>query len=112
LYQALIGMGAQFTADAIEASSVSEAGGVVSISTPKEFALPMRGNDVQKALDRIFDRPPRLKVTFTDDAPAAAPIAKPTDEITARTLEHPAVKRFQEAFPESHVRTVRDLRDT
>lgn len=112
LYQALIGMGAQFTADAVEASSVTEAGGVVSISTPREFALPMRGNDVQKALDRIFDKPPRLKVTFTDDAPAAAPIAKPTDEITARTLEHPAVKRFQEAFPESHVRTVRDLRDT
>jgi DNA polymerase III subunit gamma/tau len=112
LYRALFDMGAQFTADAIEASAVSEEGGTVTIATPKEFALPMRGNDVQKALQRIFDKPPRVKVTFTDDAPAAAPIAKPSDEVTERTLEHPAVKRFQEVFPDSHVRTVRDLRDT
>jgi hypothetical protein len=112
LYGTLIDMGAQFTADAIEASEVNEEGGVIAISTPKEFALPMRGNDVQKALQRLFDKPPRVKVTFTEDAPAAAPIAKPQDEAAERTLEHPAVKRFQEVFPASHVRTVRDLRDT
>jgi DNA polymerase III subunit gamma/tau len=112
LYGTLMDMGAQFTADAIEASEVNEEGGVIAISTPKEFALPMRGNDVQKALQRLFDKPPRLKVAFTDDAPATAPMAKPQDEAAERTLEHPAVKRFQEVFPASHVRTVRDLRDT
>jgi DNA polymerase-3 subunit gamma/tau len=112
LYGTLMDMGTQFTADAIEASEVTEEGGVIAISTPKEFALPMRGNDVQKALQRLFDKPPRVKVTFTDDAPAAAPMAKPQDEAAERTLEHPAVKRFQEVFPASHVRTVRDLRDT
>ncbi|MEN6604811.1 MAG: DNA polymerase III subunit gamma/tau [Bryobacteraceae bacterium] len=112
LYQALIGMGAQFTADAIEVSEVSEQGNLIAITTPREFALPMRGNDVQKALERLFERPPHVKVTLTDEAPATASMAKPTDESTQRTLEHPAVKRFQEVFPGSHVRTVRDLRDT
>ncbi|MCE5310352.1 MAG: DNA polymerase III subunit gamma/tau [Acidobacteriales bacterium] len=112
LYQALIGMGAQFTADAIEVSEVSEQGNLIAITTPREFALPMRGNDVQKALERLFERPPHVKVTLTDEAPATASMAKPTDETTQRTLEHPAVKRFQEVFPGSHVRTVRDLRDT
>jgi len=112
LYQTLIGMGAQFTADAIEASAVVEEGNVISITTPREFALPMRGNDVQKALQKLFDSSPRVKVTLTDDAPTAAPMEKLKDENTERTLENPAVKRFQEVFPGSHVRTVRDLRDT
>jgi len=112
LYQALTGMGAQFTADAIAASQVSEQGNVIAITTPREFALPMRGNDVQKALERLFERPPHVKVTLTDEAPAAASMAEPTNETAQRALEHPAVKRFQEVFPGSHVRTVRDLRDT
>jgi hypothetical protein len=72
----------------------------------------MRGNDVQQALQRLFDKPPRVKVAFIDDAPAARPVAALKNEATERTLEHPAVKRFQEVFPGSHVRTVRDLRDT
>jgi len=105
-------MGAQFTADAIAASQVSEQGNVIAITTPREFALPMRGNDVQKALERLFERPPHVRVTLTDEDPAAASMAEPTNETAQRALEHPAVKRFQEVFPGSHVRTVRDLRDT
>jgi len=42
---------------------------------------------------------------------AAAVPPKLDDEVSARALEHPEVKRFQELFPDSHVRTVRNLRD-
>jgi hypothetical protein len=33
------------------------------------------------------------------------------DEAAGRALEHPAVKRFQELFPQSQVREIRNLRE-
>jgi hypothetical protein len=44
-------------------------------------------------------------------AAPARPSAPDTDEVAARALEHPEVKRFQELFPDSQVRTVRNLKD-
>jgi hypothetical protein len=47
-------------------------------------------------------------------APAAKKVAEPpkVDEAAERALAHPEVKRIQELFPESHVRAVRNLKET
>jgi hypothetical protein len=41
-----------------------------------------------------------------------APIAKPQqDDVSARALTHPEVRRFQEMFPDAQVRVVRNLKE-
>jgi len=44
-------------------------------------------------------------------APAAAPSAQDDEETLARALAHPDVQRFQEMFPGSLVRAVRNLKE-
>jgi hypothetical protein len=41
-----------------------------------------------------------------------APEPAKTDEASERALAHPEVKRFQELFPESQVRAVRNLKES
>ena len=49
LYDALSDLGCNFTADAVEASEVSEAGGELVFVTPVEFKLAMSDSDLKKA---------------------------------------------------------------
>jgi len=51
-----------------------------------------------------------LKIGETELRESAAPAVQ-VDEVATRALEHPEVKRFQELFPDSQVRTVRNLKD-
>jgi hypothetical protein len=49
-------------------------------------------------------------------APPTSAAAPPSNqqieqELADRALSNPEVRRFQEAFPESQVRTIRNLRD-
>ena len=58
-----------------------------------------------------------VKITLKvgETVAATAPAAKPTqakDEAAERALAHPEVKRFQELFPESQVRAVRNLKES
>jgi hypothetical protein len=51
-------------------------------------------------------------VKVADGAANPAPATPPAqDEIAARALAHPEVQKFQELFPGSQVRKVRDLRE-
>ena len=61
----------------------------------------------------VIGRPIKVtvKVGETTREPEPAKIAPQTDEVASRALEHPEVKRFQELFPDSQVRTVRNLKD-
>ncbi len=118
IHAALIEMGQQYTADAVENSSVEETNGEVVFVTPKAYGLSMKGADLGKAVSQVLGRPAKIKLTVGDPAPSAnrvAKAAKPAgaaeSEAEARALADTEVQRFQELFPGSQVRQVRDLSD-
>ncbi|MBY0504245.1 MAG: DNA polymerase III subunit gamma/tau [Bryobacteraceae bacterium] len=115
LHAALVEMGSQYTADAVENSSVEEVNGEFVFVTPKTFTLSMKGPDLPKALAQVLGRPARLKLTVGEPAVSATVVkkAKPAggEQAESRALANTEVQRFQELFPGSQVRQVRDLSD-
>ena len=105
-----------FTADALEHSEVTEADGEVRFVTPEEFRLGMNEKDIQKAVQQVAGRPMRISIKFgdtgaTSQTAPARPIEKKLDDVAERALGHPEVRRFQEIFPDSQVRAVRNLKE-
>jgi DNA polymerase-3 subunit gamma/tau len=114
LHAALVESGHQYTADAVEHSSIEEAGGEVIITTPKAYTLSIKGPEVGQTLTRLLGRPAKIKLATGDPAPTNTGIVKTpknADEAQLRALDNIEVKRFQELFPGSEVRQVRDLSD-
>ncbi|MEK7751058.1 MAG: DNA polymerase III subunit gamma/tau [Acidobacteriota bacterium] len=118
IHTALAELGLTFTADAVEHSEVTESGGALTFVTPKDYMLAMSPADLQRAVEKAAGRAMRVKITAVDAAPASRPIAAPAPrpaagegEDAARALDHPEVKRFQETFPASQVRAVRNLKE-
>jgi len=112
LHAALLDLGMQFTADAVEHSTVTEARGELQFVTPEEFSLAMNEKDILKAVQKIAGRPMRIKIKLgTPDVAAAPAISKPPDDASERALSHPEVRRFQEIFPDAQVRVVRNLKE-
>jgi DNA polymerase III subunit gamma/tau len=111
LHSALIEAGMQFTADAVEHSEVTEANGELRFVTPEEFGLAMNEKDILKVVQKIASRPMRIQIDLGKPETAAAPLAKPKDDVSERALSHPEVKRFQETFPDAQVRVVRNLKE-
>ncbi len=116
LHAALIEMGSQYTADAIEHSSIEEVGNDIVFVTPKAYGLSMKGPELPKAVAQVLGRPAKLKLTIGDPAPSANSIKKvrpagAENEAESRALANSEVQRFQELFPGSQVRQVRDLSD-
>ncbi len=114
LHAALMEAKQAHIADAVEHSDLTESGAELIITTPKMYVMYLKQADFETAVKRVTGRP--LKITIktgeTSQAPVAAPAAVPReDEVSARALSNPEVRRFQGAFPESQVRTVRNLRD-
>lgn len=113
LVAALEAMNARFSLDAVRQAEVREVGGQVELVAPQSFALGLRSGDVEKALQQVLGRPARPKITLTEVA-ATAPAPKPStnpSEFEARVLESPEVQKFREAFPDSKVRGVRNLKE-
>jgi DNA polymerase-3 subunit gamma/tau len=104
-------------ADALEHSDVQESANEVVFTTPKMYQMYLKSPDLDATVKRLLGRPVRItiKVGEVQAQPEAAP-AKPASalggEAAARALAHPEVQRFQEMFPDSQVRAVRDLRET
>jgi hypothetical protein len=111
LHTALLEMGMQFTADAVEHSQVTESNGELQFVTPEEFSLAMNEKDILKVVQKIAGRPMRIKIALGKPDAVAAPLAKPKDDVSERALAHPEVKRFQELFPDAQVRVVRNLKE-
>lgn len=116
LHAKLLELGMLFTADALEHSQVTEADGEIRFLTPEEFRLAMNLKDIQKAVQQVAGRPMRVSINFGEmgapNQPAAArPIEKKLDDVSERALSHPEVRRFQEIFPDSQVRAVRNLKE-
>ncbi len=119
LHAALMDLGMPFTADAIENARLVENGGELQIFTTKAYSLALKPEDLNKAMQRLGDRPLRVRVIIGAagaDAPqeplaplAAAPSAT-EDDATARALANPEVQRFREVFG-GEIRKVRNLKE-
>ena len=105
--------GMTFTADGIDHSELTETGGEIAILAPEEFRLAMKESDLQKAAQAVLGKPVRVKVSFGKpaEAPEAAKAVPADDEATGRAMANPEVRRFQELFPGSQVRVVRNLKE-
>jgi len=104
-----------FAADAAEHAEVVENGGTVEFLVPRQHMLSLRGPEVGQCLESLLGRPVKIKITINETAaiPAVEPASEPQDggEAMKRALEHPEVRRAQELFPGSTVRSVRDLKE-
>jgi ribosomal protein L12E/L44/L45/RPP1/RPP2 len=113
-------MNSRFSLDAVRQAELVEGQGVVEFIAPREVALGLRAQDVEKALQKAAGRPVRTKITLTEAPAAAVPASANAagsgtgagaEEAEKRAMEHPDVQKFRELFPESKVRTVRNLKE-
>jgi hypothetical protein len=106
-------------ADAVEHCAVDESPNEIVFTAPKMYQMFLKQPDLDATVKRLAGRSVKItiKVGEAAAAPAVAPAARsappqiPDDEATNRALENPEVRRFREAFPDSQVRTVRNLKD-
>jgi DNA polymerase III subunit gamma/tau len=112
LHSALLEAGMQFTADAVEHSHIVESNNELHFTTPEEFRLAMSEKDILKIVQKVAGRPMRVKTTFGEGSVTQNLKPKPLlDDVSERALSHPEVRRFQEMFPDSQVRVVRNLKE-
>jgi DNA polymerase-3 subunit gamma/tau len=119
LHAAALELGLTYTADALLHAEVCEAGTDLELTAPKEYALMLKGQELEKVVRKAFGRARRVKVTLVEGAAAsgtaassaADPPREDADQLRQRVLSHPAVKRFLETFPDAEIRAVRDLKE-
>jgi DNA polymerase-3 subunit gamma/tau len=102
-------------ADAVGHSEASETPAEITFTAPKMYQMFLKGQEFEAAVRRVAGRTVRITLKVGEAAPAAMKAAEPStvkDEATERALAHPEVKRFQELFPESQVRAVRNLKES
>ncbi len=114
LQAALTAGGMKFSADAIAQAEVSLEGGDLVVRAPKAMTLALRDASVQRIAAQVIGKPVRLRVEAdasmkASAAPAREESAADNAELRARALAHPAVKSFQELFPDAQIRAVRNL---
>jgi DNA polymerase-3 subunit gamma/tau len=124
LHAALVDKKLTHVADALEHSEVKESPNELVFTTPKMYQLFLKQPDFEEAAKRVAGRPVRVTVKVGEVArggvaagsATSTPLASSTsasgDDAVARAMAHPEVKRFQELFPDSAVRAVRNLKDT
>ena len=103
-------------ADAVEHTDIAETATEVTLTASKMFQMFLKDPKIDAAIKNLTGRPVRVTVKVGEVSGAAAPAAPPRlasneGEAAERALSHPEVKRFQELFPDSHVRTVRNLKE-
>jgi DNA polymerase-3 subunit gamma/tau len=114
LHAALIEANQTHLADAVEHAQVTESAGEVVFTAPKLYQLLLKDAKLEAAVRQAAGRPLRVsvKVGEAGAAPASNGSPPPTGDVTERALNHPEVKRFQELFPGSTVRAVRNLKES
>ena len=92
-------------------------------TTPRMYQLFLKQPDFEVNAKKLAGRPVRVTIKVGDAVKAAAPMASsapassgsapapPQGEAAERAMSHPEVQRFREMFPDSLVRTVRNLKD-
>ena len=122
LHAALIEAQMTHIADAVEHCGVEESANEIVFTAPKMYQMFLKQPDLDATVRRLAGRivkitikvgeagaAPAMNARVTSGATAAA--APPEDEATTRAMENPEVQRFRETFPDSQVRTVRNLKD-
>jgi DNA polymerase-3 subunit gamma/tau len=100
-------------ADAVEESQLRESPSEWQFTASKAYALAFKDPSLKAAVEKVAGRPLRISYVpnETAAAPKAAAAASNDDEVTQRALDNPEVQSFQEQFPGSQVRTVRNLKE-
>ena len=100
-------------ADAVGHSEVAETQAEITFTAPKMYQMFLKGQEFEAAVRRVAGRAVRITLKVGEAAAAAPAVKAPAskDEAAERALAHPEVKRFQELFPESQVRQVRNLKE-
>jgi DNA polymerase-3 subunit gamma/tau len=113
LHAALIEAKQTYSADALEHSELAESAMELIFTTPKLYAMNLKGNEFTAIVHKVAGKPVKVTIKIGETTREAAPAATApqADEVASRALDHPEVKRFQELFPDSQVRTVRNLKD-
>jgi DNA polymerase III subunit gamma/tau len=111
LHAALLEAKQTYVADALEHSELTESATELIVTAPKLYAMNLKHGDFTAVVHRVIGRPVKVTVKIGETTREPEPSAPPADEVASRALEHPEVKRFQELFPDSQVRTVRNLKD-
>jgi DNA polymerase-3 subunit gamma/tau len=112
LIETLLEGGMKVSADALHPAEVTLEGSDLRIRVPKAFQLALRDGALAKAAQKLAGRPVRVAIeTTTAATEKEKEPAQGNAEFHERALEHPGVKRFQELFPDAHVRTVRNLKE-
>jgi DNA polymerase-3 subunit gamma/tau len=104
-------------ADAVGRSEVAETPAEITFTAPKMYQMFLKGQEFEAAVRRVAGRTVRITLKVGEAASTPSPAPKPAagpakDEAAERALAHPEVKRFQELFPESQVRAVRNLKES
>ena len=121
LESALLAKGLKMSADAVQHSVVRAEGSGIVFVTAKAFVLGLKDPAVAKAASEVLGRPVKITVEVDASAPAIVvaseagsngnPKIDASDRLSERALSDPGVKRFQELFPDAHVRAVRNLNE-
>jgi DNA polymerase III subunit gamma/tau len=106
-------------ADALEHTELAESDLELVFTTPKMYQLYLKDPAFEAAVRSVLGKPIRITikvgaVTRTAEPSPAAPavsVAALQNEAADRALGHPEVQKFQELFPDSQVRAVRNLRE-
>jgi DNA polymerase-3 subunit gamma/tau len=98
-------------ADALQHSDVAESANEVVVTTPKMYISYLKSPEFENTVRRIVGRAVKVTIKAGETStPMPAAAAKP-DAAADRALAHPEVQRFKEMFPDSQVRTVRNLKE-
>ncbi|HBY62723.1 MAG TPA: DNA polymerase III subunit gamma/tau, partial [Solibacterales bacterium] len=118
---AALGDKSPMSSDGVEHAEVQDGPTEWRFVAPAEFRLAIQSPEIEAAVRRLAGRP--VKIVFQAGAGGGAAVAAPPPgepqktaasegEVAERALSHPDVKRFQEMFPESQVRQVRNLKES
>jgi len=119
LHAALIEAKQANLADALEHAELAESETELVFTTPKMYQMFLKDAAFAAAVKGAMGKPIRITIkvgepTRVAETPRAAPLTtQPAipNEAADRALGHPEVQRFQELFPDSQVRAVRNLRE-
>jgi DNA polymerase-3 subunit gamma/tau len=104
-------------ADALEHCELAESGTELIFTAPKMYQMYIKDPIFDRTVKSVVGKPVKITIKVGETSRAAEPQSGPPalgakDDATAeRALGNPEVQRFQELFPGSQVRTVRNLRE-
>ncbi len=113
LHSWLSEQGMTFIADAVEHAEITENAAELVCKAPREFLMGLRSSEMQQAVAAVLGKPKKIRAEMGEGATQQLQAAakQDADKAKERALENPEVQRFQELFPDSQIRTVRNLKE-